>query len=378
MKNQKKWIAAILCTAAIGAGVFWAGSQSYAATASPNPPEFPTSLPVADPDQPHYKEEAEMAETPASETPDGIQAFSDQPEGTPAPAPVPTAIPAELAATKEEIYHRMLNSVDYFDAAKVCFDSANSRVETPTTHYIETNLLTARSYEAYTPMDAGATEIDQSKVNIEGISDGNYKFLFYRDEKTFSMEGYPSTRILEKDELEEGSPRVYKSADPSYVLRGDPTNCAFASQCLFPQSFALALLSDSFLWDIDGMTTYLDRDCIEMSGRANGSYSAKMNIKTFSMTVDRATGILMKLEGLDKEGEPSYHIQVNSLVLDDPDTCAGLDQRLPEYADYMEMENSSRISKRSPNLFYSYNEPPPYLEEWEKAPMSFGELWLNS
>ncbi len=35
MKNQKKWIAAILCTAAVGAGVFWAGSQGYIATAPP-------------------------------------------------------------------------------------------------------------------------------------------------------------------------------------------------------------------------------------------------------------------------------------------------------------------------------------------------------
>jgi len=375
MKNQKKWIAAILCTAAVGAGAFWAASQSNIATANPNPPEFPSNLPVADPDQPHYKEEVEMAETPSSETPDGIQAFSDQPEGTPTPAP--TAIPAELATTKEEIYHRMLNSVDYFDAAKVCFDSVDSRVETPTTHYIETNLLTARSYEAYTPMDAGATEIDRSKAEIEFASDGNYKFLFYRHDKTFAMQGYPSIRILEKDELEEGSPRVYKSADPSYVLRGDPTNTAFASRCLFPQSFGLALLSDFFLWEIDGTTEYLGRECLELSGRANGSYCEKFNIRSFSMVVDRATGILMKLEGLDKEGEPSCHIQVNSLVLDDPNTCAGLDELLPEYADYMEMENSCRISKRSPNLFYSYNEPPPYLEEWEKVPMSFGELWLN-
>lgn len=376
MKNQKKWIAAILCTAAVGAGVFWAGSQGYIATASPNPPEFPSNLPVADPDQPHYKEEVEMAETPASETPDGVQAFSDQPEGTPTPAP--TAIPAELATTKEEIYHRMLNSVDYFDAAKVCFDTESSKVDTPTTHYIETNLLTARSYETYTPMDAGATEIDQSKVDIEGISDGNYKYLFYRHNKTFSMDGYPSTRILEKDELVEDSPRAFSDGStPYYVNRSDPTNAAFSGDSLFPQGFTFGFLTDFNLWDIDGMTEYLGRDCVEISGTANASYSAKMNVKTFSMVVDRATGILMKLEGLDKEGEPSCHIQVNSLVLDDPNTCAGLDELLPEYADYMEMEYSKRISKRSPSLFYSYNEPPPYLEEWEKVPMSFGELWLN-
>lgn len=92
---------------------------------------------------------------------------------------VPMAKDALPISTKEEVFDRMLNSIDYFNTAQICFDLLMSPVEEPITCIIETNLVTGESYEATVPLIAGAASIDGALAEVETYSDGDNITNYY-------------------------------------------------------------------------------------------------------------------------------------------------------------------------------------------------------
>lgn len=190
------------------------------------------------------------------------------------------------------------------------------------------------------PLSKDGREVDISLAEIESYSDGEYVTNYYNNEKKYCVM-YPSReRMLCEQELPEDMPRVFMETGndvPSYINRTDPTNTVFGSYCLFPQGFTFGFLTDFNLWEIDGNTQYLDRDCIMLSGWATGSYGEKLGVQTFSMFVDRTTGILLKLEGKDQRGEITTYMTVNSISIDGP-VAQEMDQHdMSKYEDYTEI-----------------------------------------
>ena len=145
---------------------------------------------------------------------------------------VPIAKEANSVTTKEELFERMLNSVDYFNTAEVCFDLLMPNTDEQMTCYIETNLLTGESYETTVPLNKEEQEIDINSAEIESYSDGEYVTNYYNNEKKYCIM-YPSReRMLCEQELPENLPRVFMGTGddvPSYINRADPTNTVFGS-----------------------------------------------------------------------------------------------------------------------------------------------------
>ncbi|WP_304433308.1 hypothetical protein [Acutalibacter muris] len=255
---------------------------------------------------------------------------------------VPMAKDALPISTKEEVFDRMLNSIDYFNTAQICFDLLMSPVEEPITCIIETNLVTGESYEATVPLIAGAASIDGALAEVETYSDGDNITNYYNKKKEYCVMFPAAKRMLCEQELPKDLPRAFIGTDdnmPNYINRVDSTNTTFGSYCLFPQGLTFGFLTDFSLWNIDGNEKYLDRDCLALSGNATESYGQKLNIETFSMLVDSTTGILLKLEGRNQRGEITAYMTVNSIVVDGPATQAMGEHDMSKYTDYTEISN---------------------------------------
>lgn len=314
MKKTQKCLVAIFCVA-------FAVVCATVAYAIAVVPEYPTNLPEMDP-------------STISPQLSSIQTFSDA--GT-----VPTAKAAEPAKTKQEIYERMLNSVDYFDTVAVCFDLKTATDDPGITCEIDTNLLTGETYEADTSLDAGADMVNRNLASIERYSDGEYVTDYFNDDKTYRVAHSVEPRLLNELELPEGQPRAFIGSNdkqPCYIYRADPTNSVWGSYCLFPQGLTFGFLTDFELWDIEGTETYLDRECLILSGQSNGSYKRKTGVSSFTMYVDSQTGILLKLEGLNESGNTAFSMTVNAISIDGPMTYSMCSPDMSKYADYTKLD----------------------------------------
>lgn len=285
-------------------------------------PEYPTNLPEMDPSK---------ISIPISD----VQPFSEAETEL-------TAKDAEPAKTKQEIYDRMLNSVDFFDTVTVCFDLKIAADDPAVTCEIDTNLITGETYEASTPLDAGANRVNRSLASIERYSDGEYVTDYFNDDKTYRIVQSVEPRLFSEQEIPEGQPRAFMGSNdrqPSYIYRDDPTNSVWGSFCLFPQGLTFGYLTDFDLWDIEGTETYLDRECLILSGQSNGSYKRKTGVNTFTMYVDSQTGILLKQIGFNEKGEVVRYLTVNSISIDGPTTYATSRHDMSKYADYTKLDS---------------------------------------
>lgn len=296
-------------------------SCSFVAYAKFFVPTFPSGLPEMDPQELNFDIPHSISDNKNDDS-------------------IPVAKVVSPATTKEEIFDRMLNSVDYFNTAEVCFDLLMSHIEDQVTCKIETNLLTGESYETTIPLTAGALSIDSNLANIESYSDGKNVTNYYNLDKKYCVMHPTIKRKLCEQEIPEDIPRAFIGTDdnmPNYINRADPTNTVFGSYCLFPQGLTFGFLTDFTLWNIDGSKKYLDRDCLLLSGITTESYREKLDVETFSMWVDSTTGILLKLEGRDQHGEITTYMTVNSISIDGP-VAQEMDQHdMSKYEDYTEI-----------------------------------------
>lgn len=314
MKKKYRVLSVVLATICIL-------SSSIVVYAVHNAPQYPEGLPEMGLDKTTY------AASPSQET----TTLSDI---------GPVAKSAEPAQTKEEIYDRMLNSVDYYNTAEVCFDLFDN-CGLGLTCQIETNLLTGESYEAVAPLSAGAKEVDSNLSDIESYADGALVTAYYNTNRTYAVSHPVVARRMCEDELDESQPRAFINSEdemPCYVYRADSTNTTYGSNCLFPQGITFGYLSDFNLWEIEGSETYLDRDCLVISGITTGSYKTKTGVSTFTMYVDSKTGILLKLKGLAESGNIARSMTVNAISVDGPMTYSMCSPDMSKYADYTKLD----------------------------------------
>ena len=246
---------------------------------------------------------------------------------------------ADSLETQEGLFNRMLNSPDYFDTAAVCFDLLEPHMTESKTVSCEVNFVTGESYESVEPVSS-AVKVERGLPSVELYSNGEEVTTYDNMEKTYYMR--PAfDRLSEEEELGKNALRVYvnqadeESGTPTYVYRQDPTNTVMGgSYCLFPQGLAFGYLTDFSLWEITGSTEYLGRECLELSGTTTASYAEKMDAETFTMCVDKATGILLKYEAKDKDGAVTSGMNVKEISVDSPKAIRAAKKSQEKYKDY--------------------------------------------
>ena len=210
--------------------------------------------------------------------------------------------------TKDELYDRMLNTVDYFSYASVEFqyhDNAGLWCSE-----IHTNMPESKAYSVDMTDD----------YNGEMVSDGKALTQYHNTRKTVHFMGAPLTNDPNEKTFLEKSPRHFVDSDgiDNWIYRQDITNGSLSSVCLFPQGYTFGFLTDQNSWNISGETELFGRVCLVVTGISE-QYGKKFGIFDFTMIIDKSTGILIELSGTDIDGNIVELVKVTNLIVDDPE-----------------------------------------------------------
>lgn len=229
-------------------------------------------------------------------------------------------------SSKDDIFYMMLNSIDYFDkvSGKILSKSYNS-------DYIsiidfQTELSSTKAYSACRYVDEIAYS-KTSSIDFESIKpdclqycDGNNFVIVYPKEESFEYANY-SIKSLNNSIPIPNSERL-SSIDgvPVYAYRCDPTNVDMSNKCLFPQELTFGYLQDKNIWNVVDIVDYKNTKCYLIKGDVSPEYGEKMHADSFEFLVDVNTGILMKYESFDVDGNISNYMYTENIKFEDDAT----------------------------------------------------------
>ncbi len=223
--------------------------------------------------------------------------------------------------TKKSIFFKMLNTIDYFNTAEGSIEICNEG-DIRTSEFA-CNLLTADAYE----YSIWGDEI------YEDYSSSNGEFYKVLKERKLINKGLGACNIEEAVPIPD-SERITVAEDGinCYAYRADPINAPTAREGLQPQELTFNFMTVEDNWDITGETTFLDRDCVVIEGHTNDYAEEKLGVYTFEFTVDKETGVLMKYDGFDADGNIVSYSRFTELTFNSNPEIKKFNQN--EYADF--------------------------------------------
>lgn len=236
--------------------------------------------------------------------------------------------PASFESAQEEVYYKMLNSMDYFTTARVSFTEVLPGFDEELAYTLETNLDTSIAHQTL-------TRSDDPDFSQETYADGTTVWEYDNRAKRVSSAGGVEKRRTLEEEWPGITERysIDENGDPHYRYRGNPTNVSGAGECLLPQTWAFGLLPEKDLWVIEGSLEYCGRQCYDIVGTVRDSYAAQIGAGQFRMYVDQETGILLMLDAWNDQGS-ACSVTVTEITVDDPSICAAFDYDMNAYQGY--------------------------------------------
>lgn len=224
-------------------------------------------------------------------------------------------------ADKSDVYHMMLNSIDYYNTASGTVIRADG-TDLINVITFQTDLLNAEAYSASVLRSTDKAE-DVSAVSLSDVDFDNVVYCADGMLTTVS-DGLSETVENRVTYLSDCSPiddseRISTADDgnPIYRYRQNPTNVMFASICLFPQEMAFGFLQDQELWEITGITEKNGLTCYIIEGKTEEAYGEKLNVAAFEFFVDVNTGVLVQYEGYSADGTLSDYMYTQNIQFDD-------------------------------------------------------------
>lgn len=258
--------------------------------------------------------------------------------------------PVSFESAQEEVYYKMLNSMDYFTTARVSFTEVLPGFDEELAYTIETNLDTSIAHQTL-------TRSDDPDFSQETYADGTTVWEYDNRAKRVSSAGGVEKRRTLEEEWPGITERYYidENGDPNYCYRGNPANVSGAGECLLPQTWAFGLLPEKDLWVIEGSLEYCGRQCYDIVGTVRDSYAAQIGAGQFRMYVDQETGILLMLDAWNDQGS-ACSVTVTEITVDDPSICAAFDYDMSAYQGYTQGTGPSLGvigSEDGPTVVYS-------------------------
>lgn len=217
---------------------------------------------------------------------------------------------------KVDIYHKMLNTIDFFHQLDATVETS-MLADSVTTLHIQTDLDAAQAHQ---------TVLVDGEVLVETYArDGVLTQVDHQDQTYYPNYGRVYTRAdtpyLPLDQ------RITTEEDgmPCYSYRRNITNCDLASYAILPQELTFSYLKDFHRWEIaDEDVTWLGRDCLRLEGTPTPYSGDKHGGDHFTMVVDKATGILMEFS-VQRQGQVVSHTAVTSFSLELPSGIGAFD-----------------------------------------------------
>lgn len=258
--------------------------------------------------------------------------------------------PASFESAQEEVYYKMLNSMDYFTTARVSFTEVLPGFDEELAYTLETNLDTSIAHQTL-------TSSDDPDFSQETYADGTTVWEYDNQAKRVSSAGGVEKRRTLEEEWPGITERysIDENGDPNYCYRGNPANVSGAGECLLPQAWAFGFLPEKDLWVIEGSLEYCGRQCYDIVGTVRDSYAAQIGAGQFRMYVDQETGILLMLDAWNDQGS-ACSVTVTEITVDDPSICAAFDYDMSAYQGYTQGTGPSLGvigSEDGPTVVYS-------------------------
>lgn len=220
---------------------------------------------------------------------------------------------SDSEVTKDTVYYKMLNTVDYYDRVSGTVVDANGNINQPITVEFECDLNKVSAHSKVTMTDIRNNSLIMSdETYISGMEQTKIDNL----EKSFSKDGY----VIDESEyvIPSDDERVTSIGDEyCYSYRPNSTNVPEAGSCLLPQEIVFSLLTDRDAWSLNGTENYLGRECWLINGQTNDYYAAKLKAERFMFLVDTKTGVLLKYEGYDSGGNIVDYVYAKEISFDD-------------------------------------------------------------
>lgn len=258
--------------------------------------------------------------------------------------------PVSFESAQEEVYYKMLNSMDYFTTARVSFTEVLPGFDEELAYTLETNLETSIAHQTL-------TRSDDPDFSQETYADGTTVWEYDNRAKRVSSAGGVEKRRTLEEEWPGITERysIDENGDPNYCYRGNPANVSGAGECLLPQTWAFGLLPEKDLWVIEGSLEYCGRQCYDILGTVRDSYAAQIGAGQFRMYVDQETGILLMLDAWNDQGS-ACSVTVTEITVDDPSICTAFDYDMSAYQGYTQGTGPSLGvigSEDGPTVVYS-------------------------
>lgn len=226
---------------------------------------------------------------------------------------------------KKEVWHKMLNAVDYYNTinGRIVYSSSDVNNGVLVDFQSDINSSVANTQINEIDIDNPLEGIDLNSFNYSsnGIYDLTVKSDGQKVESIDNINGYKYIDTIINRENSQPLPDeertgIEKDGFPFYVYRCDPTNTYLASICIFPQEMAFGFLTDYDLWEINSKVDYVGRNCWVITGKTEKEYGTKLNVTDFTFFVDEETGILLKYVGRDDDGNISSFLITENIDID--------------------------------------------------------------
>ena len=221
---------------------------------------------------------------------------------------------------KQYVFGKMISSTDFYEKVSGRLIQSYNMTTCNIVDF-EVDMESSMSYSHIQQCWITDEIISGNIDNAEIISVDNttYDFINYSDGKklqTYNLVSGKQEEISESVTKEMN--KKYQdsmgdfSSDEAWKFKIDTTNCPYASDCIFPFSKAGLLLSDYEKWSIDGEETYLNRECISISGVSDNEQTS-----SFDMLVDKESGVLLKFKAYNNNNELSQFLSVYDIAFDE-------------------------------------------------------------
>ena len=234
-------------------------------------------------------------------------------------------------ANKNDIYHMMLNSIDYYDKVSGTIYFPTGDINLVNSVQFQSVLSETTAYSHYSQVYAD----NISNYSMESISSEaeEIKNLIYDEEEYCNANESVSMNLIEKSYTtkigdaisldcvcsipDNERITIAEDGEPCYNYRTNPTNVPEASICIFPQEMAFGFLANQELWDIDGIEEIDGNKGYHIFGTTTKEYGNKINVSSFEFVVDVNTGVLLKYVGYDSNGEISDYMYTENIRYED-------------------------------------------------------------
>lgn len=230
---------------------------------------------------------------------------------------------------KEEIYEKMLNSIDNYSSIQGVFQMkgiAFGVTEDTTVVYkadIENNVSQENA-------NSVSKEFETIAVGEE-VSDYDHKAQTY-------MTRY---RALVEDPVKDIPIEERRSefeGEPVWEFRMNTTSLGYAQASIFPQTIAFAFLHDFQQWEIIDEEEYSKRPVVVIEGKVQG-YIDDNRLLIYKLWVDRETGCLLKYEGKNEDGEQVEYLNTQEILYDEPVVQTYSFRQYDDYTNILEVQD---------------------------------------